>query len=193
MAQKITAAKGKGTREDRRVTRTRNLIRQALHDLMELKPFSEVSVQDIAKRASVNRASFYAHFADKYFLLEESTRTAYYAVLAEHDGAAGVDASAFLQAIAIATFRFIRTHQKCKLDKEFEPQIAGAMQDELYKFLRFPLGESAALVVSSAMIGTAMQWRANRYNRRPEELVEQLVGVLTGGVRVQSCEFQPAS
>lgn len=193
MAQKTATAKGVDTREDRRVTRTRTLIRQALRDLLELKPFSEVSVQEIAERATVNRASFYAHFADKYFLLEDSTRTVYYAALAEHDSSAAVDPAVFLESIAAATFGFVHDHRKCKIDKEFEPQIARTMQDELYKFVRSPLGESAALVVSSAMIGTAMRWRADRYNQRPEELVEQLVAVLTAGVQLQRSEFDAVS
>ena len=193
MAQKATAANGTRTREDPRVTRTRTLIREALHDLMEQKPFSEVSVQDIAERATINRASFYAHFADKYFLLEDSTRVAYQAALAEHDAPVPLETSPFLEMIATATFTFIYTHKKCKLDKEFEPQISRVMQDALYNSLRSRLGESAALVVSSAMIGTAMRWRADRYSRQPEELVEKLVSVLTCGVQFEAAELHAAS
>lgn len=180
-------------REDPRVTRTRKLIRDALHDLMEMKSFSDVTVQDIAERATVNRATFYAHFEDKYVLLEDSARSGYRAALAEHNGAAAVEISAFLEMIARATFKFMHIHHKCRVDKEFEPPIARAMQDELYDVLRFALGESAALVVSSAMIGTAMQWRANRYNQRSEELVEQLVSVLLNGVRFQRAYLESLS
>lgn len=169
------------------------MIREALHDLMELKPFSQVSVQDIAERASVNRATFYAHFKDKYFLLEDSTRTAYRAALAEHDQLTAGNTTVFLESVAVSTFRFIHAHKKCKLDKEFEPQIARIMQDELYKFVCPALGGSAALVVSSAVIGTTMNWRANRYDRRPEELVEQLVSVLISGVRPMRREIHAVS
>ena len=36
----------------------------------DTKPFDEISVQDIAEAATVNRATFYDHYTDKYSLLE---------------------------------------------------------------------------------------------------------------------------
>src|SRR5260370_8368893 len=37
--------------------------------LMAEKDFQNITVQDITERAEVNRATFYAHFEDKYALL----------------------------------------------------------------------------------------------------------------------------
>ena len=37
-----------------------------------MKTFEEITVQDIAQLATVNRATFYADFEDKYVLLEQS-------------------------------------------------------------------------------------------------------------------------
>ena len=54
---------------DPRVKRTRKLLQQAFKELMAEKPFRDITVQDIADRAEVNRATFYAHFEDKYALL----------------------------------------------------------------------------------------------------------------------------
>jgi AcrR family transcriptional regulator len=54
---------------DPRVKRTRALLQQALGELVQEKPFGRITVQDIAARAEVNRATFYAHFEDKYALL----------------------------------------------------------------------------------------------------------------------------
>ena len=58
-------------REDPRVKRTRKLINQAFFDLMNEKGFQAITVQDITDRAEVNRATFYAHYEDKYDLLEQ--------------------------------------------------------------------------------------------------------------------------
>ena len=49
---------------DPRVKRTRTLLEQAFMDLIQEEGFQGVTVQDIAERAGVNRATFYAHFAD---------------------------------------------------------------------------------------------------------------------------------
>ena len=55
---------------DPRVIRTRKLILEAFASLLNEKDFEAITVQDIAQRATVNRATFYAHFADKYALIE---------------------------------------------------------------------------------------------------------------------------
>src|SRR5512142_1886365 len=55
---------------DPRVRRTRLLLEQAFMDLLEQKGFQAITVQDITECAGVNRATFYAHFPDKYALLD---------------------------------------------------------------------------------------------------------------------------
>jgi AcrR family transcriptional regulator len=54
---------------DRRVQRTRQLLRTALMSLIQEKGFESSSVQDIIDRANVGRAAFYAHFDSKEDLL----------------------------------------------------------------------------------------------------------------------------
>ncbi len=60
------------TNADPRVLRTRKLIVQAFHKLTLAKDFKEITVKDITDEAMINRATFYAHFADKYELMEAS-------------------------------------------------------------------------------------------------------------------------
>lgn len=54
---------------DRRVQRTRQLLRTALMSLIKEKGFEALSVQEIIDRANVGRATFYAHFDNKEDLL----------------------------------------------------------------------------------------------------------------------------
>jgi AcrR family transcriptional regulator len=56
-------------RVDRRVQRTRQLLREALLALIRDKGFAALSVQEIIERANVGRATFYAHFDNKEDLL----------------------------------------------------------------------------------------------------------------------------
>jgi AcrR family transcriptional regulator len=58
-----------GERDDRRVRRTRRLLRGALLELILEKGYDHVTVQDVLDRADVGRATFYAHFHDKDDLL----------------------------------------------------------------------------------------------------------------------------
>ncbi|MBL8156116.1 MAG: TetR/AcrR family transcriptional regulator [Anaerolineae bacterium] len=59
---------------DRRKPRTRRLLRDALLDLILEKGYDQVTVQDIADRANLGRATFYLHFVDKEDLLMSSLR-----------------------------------------------------------------------------------------------------------------------
>lgn len=56
-------------KEDLRVVKTRKFLTIALFELLEEMPFEKVSVVDICERSMVHRATFYAHFEDKYHLL----------------------------------------------------------------------------------------------------------------------------
>ncbi len=178
--------KTRETREDPRVTRTRNLIRDAFEAMIEEKTFSDITVADIAERATINRATFYAHFEDKYALLEDLVRTRYGADLARFDLRSSTDIASLLETVAMTTLEHVRSKKKCRVDKEFEPQLEPAMQDVLHRFLSPVMSDAAALVVSSAVIGSALQWRASRYKEPADHVVERLVTVLTEGVRYRA-------
>src|ERR1700742_405966 len=55
---------------DPRTRRTRQQLQEALDKLLRQKEFDKISVQDVTDAAGVNRATFYAHYPDKFSLLE---------------------------------------------------------------------------------------------------------------------------
>ncbi len=59
---------------DRRQKKTRAAIFNAFCELLEKKDFNRITVEEIIKRADVGRATFYAHFETKEFLLKELSR-----------------------------------------------------------------------------------------------------------------------
>jgi AcrR family transcriptional regulator len=68
---------------DPRIRRTRELLQQALARLLESREFEKLSVQEITDAAGVNRATFYAHYPDKFALLECMVAAHFHALLAE--------------------------------------------------------------------------------------------------------------
>lgn len=54
---------------DRRIVRTRMMLQKALVELIDERPYDSISVGDIADRATLRRATFYLHYADKDALL----------------------------------------------------------------------------------------------------------------------------
>jgi AcrR family transcriptional regulator len=59
-----------GSKVDPRIMRTRRLLIEAFIRLAPIKSFKDITIKDITDEAEVNRATFYAHFVDKYDLQE---------------------------------------------------------------------------------------------------------------------------
>jgi AcrR family transcriptional regulator len=64
--------KDQTSKPDRRVSRTRRLLRQALMELILERGYNTVTIEDITERADLGRTTFYLHFHDKEELLVES-------------------------------------------------------------------------------------------------------------------------
>jgi AcrR family transcriptional regulator len=62
---------------DRRIQRTRTLLRDALMRLIIRRGYDEITIQDIADEANVARTTFYLHFNDKDDLLFSTMRDVY--------------------------------------------------------------------------------------------------------------------
>ena len=56
-------------KEDRRIQRTRQLLREALTAVVLEKGYEATTVQDILDRANLGRSTFYSHYKDKHELL----------------------------------------------------------------------------------------------------------------------------
>jgi AcrR family transcriptional regulator len=55
---------------DPRILRSRRMLMDALAKLLMKKEFEDISVQEIADDATLNRATFYLHYPDKNALLQ---------------------------------------------------------------------------------------------------------------------------
>lgn len=98
------------TTTDRRARRTRQALRAALMALIAEQGYEAVSVQQIAERADVGRATFYLHYPDKEHLLHDSIEAVFEELrgqLAALDGA-GMEARA-LQMVE-QTFAHVAAH-----------------------------------------------------------------------------------
>lgn len=71
-------------RTDRRIVKTQESLKKAVIELMTEKKFDDITIQDIADRANLNRGTIYLHYQDKYDLLDKLIE-AHFIELAEMD------------------------------------------------------------------------------------------------------------
>ena len=191
----------KETKLDPRVTRTRQLLEAAFVDLLKEKGFQAVTVQDIAERATVNRATFYAHFEDKYALLDHVIRDSFQTIL---DAKLPPDAAFSpdnLKVLILAVCEYLdlfHNHQCQTSTKPFAPLIEQEVQRQVYQVVigwvdqlqGNKSGPAAvptviASTVSWAIFGAGIYWaQASRDSQKQllDPLTDQVLALITGGL-----------
>jgi len=187
---------------DPRVQRTRKLLEQAFIEIMNEKGFQDMTIQDITDRATVNRATFYAHFEDKYDMLDSLVRRQVNEALADKVPLAPVYTVERLQQVIITVMEFllpIQQHCKPTDRQQMTPLFVSAVQEELVKYLLewlvmsppalVPQGvnpQTAANVWSWAIFGTAFQWAQGSQKRSTVEIAREITLVLTASCPSES-------
>ncbi|WP_340024197.1 TetR/AcrR family transcriptional regulator [Paenibacillus sp. FSL K6-1096] len=120
--------------EDPRVLRTRQLIRTAFRDLLQSKGFDAITIKDIAQEATINRATFYAHFEDKYALLDEVTEQAFHERITEQVVSAEEFTEDICDQLIIMTHQYIIDFYRiCRIDSN---PMAKLVDDKIKKLLQ---------------------------------------------------------
>lgn len=183
---------------DPRARRTRDLLKAALTTLMRDESLSSISVQDIARAASVNRRTFYAHFTDKSALVESSIRDCLREQLEDPVRALSTRSLSNLGALmrAVADILTSFTRPACALTaREYGPLIEAAAQGELEHLilrwlhhdgiaprLRDVSLESMATLLSWTTFGAARRLSQCEDPTEEAELTRQFVALMSDGL-----------
>src|SRR6201998_3549865 len=97
---------------DPRILRSRRMLMEALARLLTKKEFEDVSVQEIADEATLNRATFYLHYADKNALLHAMTESRFRDLI-ERRSITFTDCSGALRAIALGVCDYLAESTGC--------------------------------------------------------------------------------
>jgi AcrR family transcriptional regulator len=95
---------------DPRIRRTRRLLHEAVLALAEEQDFAAITIQDIARRAEINRNTFYSHYRDKDDLLVQALDMLFDELTAEDRAfveAQGVVTRDAVPASLLAVFRHV--------------------------------------------------------------------------------------
>lgn len=181
---------------DPRVKRTRKLLQEALLALLAEKNFDAITVQDIAERSTINRATFYSHFEDKYALfacfLREWFRQAVRRRLAD---CATLSRSNLRLLIMVSMEALAELDDHCQPTETMKPLVMSVVQEELSELLldwleqtprratqqQVPLASTAA-GLSWAIFGTALDWSRMPERSPAEPTAGGIADLLTDGL-----------
>ena len=181
---------------DPRVKRTRQLLEQAFLEVATNKGFQSVSVQDITEKAGVNRATFYAHFADKYELLDYSVRQGFRQELEKRTLNVCTFSMDNLRALIITVCEFIATASAhCnppsqQFQSVMETQIKEQVQALIQNWIQKPGTDVdpriASTATSWAIYGLALQWSQDKSRKRPsaEKFTDEVLPLIAGNLRL---------
>lgn len=176
---------------DPRVKRTRKLLIDAFVELLGEKSFDAITVQDIAARSTVNRATFYSHFLDKYDLFAQFSRE-WFRGAVDARLPASVFSAESLRRLVLATMSSLAEMlDHCRPTEALKPLIWAAVQEELASLLREWLEpvvqpaelDSTVAALSWAIFGSALQWSQSPERASAEPTAAQLATLLTHGLQ----------
>jgi AcrR family transcriptional regulator len=97
---------------DPRIQRSRRMLMEALARLLIKKEFEDVSVQEIAHEATLNRATFYLHYSDKNALLQAMTESRFRDLI-QRRAITFIDCKGALRAIALGVCDYLAESTGC--------------------------------------------------------------------------------
>jgi len=144
---------------DPRVVRTRGLILKSFEDLLAEKGFETISVQDVTDKAQINRATFYAHFQDKYALLDYSIGQMFKQEIDKRTLNACHYTPDNLRSLILAVCDFLSNmHSECaQPHQQFESLTEGTIKNILFQLLSYWLKQTGTKI-STDIPATVATW-----------------------------------
>ncbi|MEO8204756.1 MAG: TetR/AcrR family transcriptional regulator [Chthoniobacterales bacterium] len=182
---------------DPRIRRTRQLLKEAFFKLLEKKSFDALTVQDIADEATLNRATFYTHFVDKFALVDYFIGELFEEKITLHLSG---NPECKLRALILATCEFLETMQTCPTFEggQFAPLVESKVKALIRRLLLAELKQLsgkkrnssdldlASTVASWAIFGAALEWSRSDHARSAKTFVEQVIPLITASLEISS-------
>ena len=182
-------------KEDPRVMRTRILIWEAFTELLAEKGFQALSVQDITGRAGIHRGTFYAHFPDKYALLDFTIRETFRQEIKKRMLDACHYSEENLHALIVMICEFLSGNSSycSSSESQFESLIGTQVRNQLQEILQTWLKQVdtqtelqiATTAASWAIYGLVLRWsrEKNRKKPSPKEFADQILPLIEGNLK----------
>jgi AcrR family transcriptional regulator len=150
---------------DPRILRSRRMLLESLAKLLTIKEFDDISVQEIADEATLNRATFYLHYPDKAALLQAMTDVRFRDLMERRGVTFNCDGA--LRSIALGVCDYLAETTNCPgllaripLEGSIIPVVESMFREGIARHTMAP-GVDAGLVATTAawaVCGAARRW-----------------------------------
>ena len=154
----------------------------SLDQLVKRKKYEEISIQEIADQATLNRNTFYLHYPDKNTLLQALTESRFRDLIARR-GISFEDCSGALRAIALGVCDHLKEVTNCPvsgallpLESSMIPVIESMFLEGVSHHVVVP-GIDPALIATTAawaVFGAARRWHESNNRIAPEEMADKI-------------------
>lgn len=178
---------------DPRVLRTRQIIIEAFRALLQTKGFDALTIKDIAQKATINRATFYAHYEDKIALLDEIASQGFEKTIPAQIAQAQDFTEDVCRQLIILTYNYIVLFSRtCKhTTKSIVTQVKGKMNEILYRTIKSILEKSRspinstlhATMISASIYSAAYYWYEANMGDNIGQLTDTIVPFIMNGLQ----------
>lgn len=167
---------------DPRILRSRRMLMESLAMLLSKKEFDDISVQEIADEATLNRATFYLHYADKNALLQAMTEVRFRDLI-ERRGLSFRNCDGALRAIALGVCDYLAESTGCPsqlaripLEGSIIPVVEGMFREGIAHHGMEPGFEAELLATTAAwaVFGAARRWIQSPDRIAAEEMASKI-------------------
>lgn len=186
------------TKVDPRIIRTRKLLMDAFIKLTCKRDFKDITIKEITDEATVNRATFYSHFQDKYDLIDAVITDSVTANIVEElndydqlneDTIAQIfatltrfytDQSAQLDTQCKRSYESFYSVIEQKIKKELEKKFYSLLLKQRAKKLDSESVKIGAIVLSGGIYGASVDWKLNSSLSEKQYIKKALPFLITG-------------
>src|SRR5271170_6661420 len=167
---------------DPRILRSRQMLREALLRLLTRKEFDDISIQEIADEATLNRATFYLHYPDKNALLQAITAARFRDLIARR-GLSFTNCDGALRAIALGVCDYLAETTGCPgqlakmpLEGSIIPVVEGMFQEGAANHAMAADADPKLLAATAAwaIFGAARRWYQTSDRIPAEEMAAKI-------------------
>jgi len=167
---------------DPRILRSRRMLMDSLARLLDTKEFDDISIQEIADEATLNRATFYLHYPDKNALLQAMTAARFRELIARR-GLSFSDCNGALRAIALGVCDYLSETTGCPsrlaqmpLEGSIIPVVEGMFREGAasHAMANDADPELLATTAAWAIFGAARRWYQTADRIPAEEMAARI-------------------